>query len=36
MPYNQKDSDIIGIYVAVGQKASKVAAVVTRLEEQEL
>ena len=31
---NQKDSDIIGIYVAVGQKASKVAAVVTRLEEQ--
>ena len=28
---NQKDSDIIGIYVAVGQKASKVAAVVTRL-----
>ena len=31
---NQKDSDIIGIYVAVGQKASKVAAVVARLEEQ--
>ena len=31
---NQKDSDIIGIYVAIGQKASKVAAVVTRLEEQ--
>ena len=31
---NQKDSDIIGIYVAIGQKASKVASVVTRLEEQ--
>ena len=31
---NQKDSDIIGIYVAIGQKASKVAAVVARLEEQ--
>ena len=30
---NQKDSDIIGIYVAIGQKASKVAAIVTRLEQ---
>ena len=31
---NQKDSDIIGIYVAIGQKASKVSQVVTRFEEQ--
>ncbi len=30
---NQRDSDIIGVYVAIGQKASKVAAVVRRLEE---
>jgi F-type H+-transporting ATPase subunit alpha len=30
---NQKDSDIIGVYVAIGQKASKVAGVVRRLEE---
>ena len=31
---NQKDSNIIGIYVAIGQKASKVSQVVTRFEEQ--
>jgi len=31
---NQKNSDIIGIYVAIGQKASKVASVVSRIEEQ--
>ena len=30
---NQKNSDIIGIYVAIGQKASKVASVVSRIEE---
>jgi F-type H+-transporting ATPase subunit alpha len=30
---NQKDSDVLGVYVAVGQKASKVAQTVTRLEE---
>ena len=30
---NQKDSGIIGVYVAIGQRASKVAQVVTRLEE---
>ena len=30
---NQKDSGIIGVYVASGQRASKVAQVVTRLEE---
>ena len=30
---NQKDSDILGVYVAIGQKASKVAQTVTRLEE---
>ena len=31
---NQKNSDIIGIYVSIGQKASKVASVVSRIEEQ--
>ena len=31
---NQKNSDIIGIYVAIGQKAAKVASVVSRIEEQ--
>ncbi|MQG88662.1 MAG: F0F1 ATP synthase subunit alpha [SAR202 cluster bacterium] len=30
---NQKDSGIIGVYVAIGQRASKVAQVVTRLED---
>jgi len=30
---NQKDSGIVGVYVAIGQRASKVAQVVTRLEE---
>ena len=30
---NQKDSGIIGVYVAIGQRASKVAQVVARLEE---
>ena len=30
---NQKNSGIIGVYVAIGQRASKVAQVVTRLEE---
>jgi len=30
---NQKDSGIIGVYVAIGQRASKVAQVVSRLEE---
>jgi F-type H+-transporting ATPase subunit alpha len=30
---NQKDSGIIGVYVAIGQRASKVAQTVTRLEE---
>ncbi|MEX0763098.1 MAG: F0F1 ATP synthase subunit alpha [Dehalococcoidia bacterium] len=30
---NQRDSDILCIYVAIGQKASKVAATVTTLEE---
>ncbi len=31
---NQRDTDIIGIYVAIGQKASKVAEVVRRIEQQ--
>lgn len=30
---NQKDSGIVGVYVAIGQRASKVAQTVTRLEE---
>ena len=30
---NQKDSEILGVYVAIGQKASKVAQIVSRLEE---
>ena len=30
---NQKDSGIIGVYVAIGQRASKVSQVVARLEE---
>jgi len=30
---NQKNTDIIGIYVAIGQKASRVAEVVSRLEQ---
>ncbi len=30
---NQKDSDIIGVYVAIGQRAGKVAATVKRLED---
>jgi F-type H+-transporting ATPase subunit alpha len=30
---NQKDNGIIGVYVAIGQRASKVAQVVARLEE---
>ena len=30
---NQKDTDIIGIYVAIGQRAGKVAATVKRLED---
>ena len=30
---NQKDSEILGVYVAIGQKASKVAETVSRLEE---
>jgi F-type H+-transporting ATPase subunit alpha len=30
---NQKDSGIVGVYVAIGQRASKVAQIVTRLEE---
>ncbi len=30
---NQRDSDIVGVYVAIGQKASKVAAVARRLED---
>ncbi|MDA0233250.1 MAG: F0F1 ATP synthase subunit alpha, partial [Chloroflexi bacterium] len=30
---NQKDSDIIGVYVAIGQRAGKVAAIAKRLED---
>ena len=30
---NQRDSDIIGVYVAIGQRAGKVAATVKRLED---
>ena len=30
---NQKDSGIVGVYVAIGQRASKVSQIVTRLEE---
>lgn len=30
---NQKDSDLIGVYVAIGQRAGKVAATVKRLED---
>ena len=30
---NQKDSGSVGVYVAIGQRASKVAQIVTRLEE---
>ena len=32
---NQKDSGIVGVYVAIGQRASKVAQIVTRLEEND-
>ena len=32
---NQRDSDMIGVYVAIGQMASKVAGIVQRLEDQE-
>lgn len=31
---NQRDSDMLGVYVAIGQKASKVAGVVQRLADQ--
>ena len=31
---NQRDSDMIGVYVAIGQKASKVAGTVQRLADQ--
>ena len=31
---NQRDSDMIGVYVAIGQKASKVAGIVQRLADQ--
>jgi F-type H+-transporting ATPase subunit alpha len=32
---NQKDSGIVGVYVAIGQRASKVAQIVTRLEDND-